>query len=235
MAFLVSEPQREPMFRVPTAVLWLIGLLAAAHVARLLVPADISEEMLIRFAFVPLRYTPGIDGGSLLDKAMPFIGHQFLHADFLHLGMNCVWLLACGPAVARRYGTWPFFIFFLLCGIAGAAAFLALDWRGLDGAIGASGAVSGLMAASVRMIPWQGDPWRAFSTNFPLVPLFSKPVMWFSLIWFVTNLIFGVTGFGAGEGIHQIAWQAHLGGFVAGLLLPDAFDMGCRRFGHRNL
>ena len=193
-------------------------------------PAALSDEMLIRFAFVPARYAPGVDGGSILDMAAPFIGYQFLHASFFHLGMNCVWLLACGPVVARRYGPWLFTLFFLLCGVAGAAMFLAFDWKGLGGVIGASGAVSGLMAASIRMIPWQGMAWQMFSADQPLMPLWSRPVVVFSLVWLVTNLIFGVTGIGTGDEIHQIAWQAHLGGYIAVLLLSSLFDVLRRRF-----
>jgi membrane associated rhomboid family serine protease len=225
MAFLLPEKRREPIFNVPASVAWLIGVLVATHIVRLLAPERLADDMIIRFAFSPLRYAPGIDGGSLLDKALPFFGHQFLHANWLHLGMNAVWLLACGPVVARRYGPWLFYAFFLLCGAAGAAMFLACDWGGTDAVIGASGAVSGLMAASIRMIAWQGMPWQAFAAELPLLPLASRPVMVFSLIWLVSNLFFGLTGFAAGDQIHQIAWQAHLGGFAAGLLLSSLIEV----------
>jgi membrane associated rhomboid family serine protease len=230
MAFLMPQGKREPMFRVPAAVIWLIGALAVAHVARLLVPKAVSDDILVRFAFLPLRYVPGIDGGNILDLAAPFFGHQFLHANFFHLGMNAVWLLACGAPVARRYGTGLFVAFFLLCGVAGAAMFLACDWGGIDGMIGASGAVSGLMAASIRMITWQGAPWLNLGgARLPLLPLTSRPVIAFSLVWLATNLLFGLTGFGTGDGLRQIAWQAHVGGYAAGLLLPNLFDAAYRR------
>lgn len=231
------EMRREPMFRVPAAVSWLIGFMIVVHVVRSLLPADLSEDIMIRLSFMPIRYAPGIDGGSLIDKIVPFIGHQFLHASFFHLGMNCLWLLACGPVVARRYGMLAFWGFFLLCGIAGAGLFLAADWGGIDGMIGASGAVSGLMAASIRMIPGQllalTMPGAVQGAEAPLASVRSKPVVAFALVWFVTNLIFGLTGIGAGgAGVHQIAWQAHIGGFIAGLLLPDVFDVVWRHF-HR--
>lgn len=230
------QVRREPMFRVPPAVSWLIGLMFAIQVGRSFLSPEMAEDIMVRFSFMPMRYVAGIDGGSLLDKVLPFITHQFLHAGYFHLGMNALWLLACGPVVARRYGMLAFWGFFLLCGIAGAGLFLAADWGGIDGMIGASGAVSGLMAASVRMIPGRllalAMPEKMQGAYAPLASVRSKPVMAFTLVWFVTNLIFGVTGFGGDGGIHQIAWQAHIGGFVAGLLLPDVFDVIWRRF-HR--
>lgn len=236
MTFQFSHSPGEPMFRIPRPVGLLIGLIVLAHVVRSLLPAGMAEDILIRFSFMPMRYMPGINGGSLLDKALPFVGHQFLHAGFFHLGMNCLWLLACGPVVAKRYGALAFWGFFLLCGISGAAVFLVADWGGIDGMIGASGAVSGLMAASIRMIPGQllalTMPGVMQGADAPLASVRSKPVMAFTLVWFVTNLIFGLTGLGSGGEIHQIAWQAHIGGFVAGLLLPDLFDAVWRRF-HR--
>jgi membrane associated rhomboid family serine protease len=227
MDFPTPRPQREPMFHVPQCVVWLIGVIVVAHVARTLLPADASEDVLLRFGFTPMRYAPGIDGGGPFALAAPFIGHIFLHGGFFHLGMNCLWLLACGPIVARRYGGFAFAVFFVLCGIAGAATFLACDWGRPEMMIGASGAVSGLMAASVRMMPWPGKPW--LGPDGPLVPLWSKPVLVFTLTWVVTNLIFGATGIGLGSGVQEIAWQAHLGGFAAGLLFSSLYEAMSRR------
>jgi membrane associated rhomboid family serine protease len=224
------NPLRQPMFFVPKAVLWLLAALVAVHAVFALLPAETAQNLMVRFAFMPIRYAPGIDGGGVLDMAVPFLSHQFLHASWFHLIMNAAWLLACGPVVARRFGPWLFLAFFLVCGGAGAALFLAMDWGGIDGMIGASGAVSGLMAASIRMIPWSsGMPRLWQGARMPLVPLTARPVIAFTGIWFVTNLIFGVTGFGAGGAVHQIAWQAHIGGYVAGLLLAGVFDALSRR------
>lgn len=219
MAFLQSEPPREPLLHAPASVLLLIGLLVLAHVARILAPAGVSDEFLTRFAFVPARYSGGFDTGGLFDLAAPFLGHMFLHADFVHLGVNCVWLLAFGPIVARRYGAAPFFLFFALCGVAGALAYLAFDWGSPAGVIGASGAISGLMAAGIRLYPWQSS-----HPSGTIAPILSSPVLVFTGFWLVTNLLFGVAGIGAGGEIRQIAWQAHLGGYFAGLFLTGAFE-----------
>lgn len=225
-----QEPRpREPMLRVPAIVGWLLAALVGVHLLRLVLPADLDQALLLRFAFIPARYAAGVDGGGPLDLAAPFFGHVFLHVDVFHLGMNGLWLLACGPVVARRYGGFAFLIFFFLCGTAGVAAFMADNWGGTDMVVGASGAISGLMAASIRMIPWFGRYGDAGLPGRPLVPLLSKPVLAFTLFWVISNLLFGLTGIGMGETVHQIAWQAHLGGFACGLLLSSLFEAVLRR------
>lgn len=217
MSFLKSEEQREPFLRAPASVLLLIGALVLAHIARAVLPAQLSDDILYQYAFIPARYTAGTDG--LFALTIPFVSHMFLHANFTHLAVNCLWLLAFGPVVARRFGASLFLMFFILCGVAGAAAYLALNWDSPAGVIGASGAISGIMAAGIRLFPWPG-------VQAPQVPapILSSQILLFSGVWLVTNLIFGITGFGAGGNIQLIAWQAHLGGFVAGLLLTGVFD-----------
>ena len=216
MAFLQSQPPREPFLHAPASVLWLIAFIAAAHVARVLAPVPVSDAILMQYAFVPARY---LQGGAVLALVVPFFSHMLLHADFVHLSMNCLWLLVCGPVVARRFGTALFFAFFVICGVAGISLYLALNWGSPEAVIGASGAIAGLMGAAIRMLPWPG-----VARVQPLAPLFSRPVMLFSLVWVFTNILFGMTGFGINGGVHQIAWQVHLGGYFAGLLLAGVFD-----------
>jgi membrane associated rhomboid family serine protease len=182
-------------------------------------PAALSDDLLTQYAFIPARYSGGFDAGGFLGLAAPFISHMFLHADFVHLGVNCVWLLAFGPIVARRYRTALFLLFFAVCGVAGAVTYLAFDWGSSAGVIGASGAISGLMAAGIRMYPWQGSPLAR-----PMAPIFSSPVLLFTGFWLATNLLFGLLGIGADGEVREIAWQAHLGGYFAGLALAGGFE-----------
>ena len=219
MAFLQAEPPREPFLHAPASVLWLIGMLALAHVARMAAPAALSDELLTQYAFIPARYSGGVETGGIFGLTAPFVSHMFLHADFVHLGVNCVWLLAFGPIVARRFGTVLFLLFFAVCGVAGAATYLAFDWGSPAGVIGASGAISGLMAAGIRMYPWPGSPLAR-----PMAPIFSSPILLFTGFWLVTNLLFGLLGIGAGGEVREIAWQAHLGGYFAGLVLAGGFE-----------
>jgi membrane associated rhomboid family serine protease len=152
------------------------------------------------------------------------VTHMFLHASWsqplgwLHITMNSGALIALGPAIAQRFGRDAlggllFLVFFVLCGLAGGVTFLLLA-SSQAAAVGASGAIFGLWGAVARLT----GPGEA-----KLAPLFSGHVLRQAGPAIVSNLV--VVGLGAGYGLASgvgvigIAWQAHLGGFVAGVLL----------------
>ena len=160
--------------------------------------------------------------GTLWERAIPFVSYMGLHGNWTHLIINCLFLLAFGPIVARRFGTVLFFLFFLVCGVVAALCYLALNWGSPVPVVGASGAISGLMAAAIRMLPGQA-PWVQ-QGEAPLAPLLSRQILVFTALWVAVNLMTAFTGFGLGGEGGLIAWQAHLGGFLAGLLLSIPFD-----------
>jgi membrane associated rhomboid family serine protease len=219
--------ESQPFLRLPLAVGLLAGLLVAAHAARSFLPAAMSSEIIANYALIPARYSHvflaahHLDGGSLLDRALPFVTYIFLHASWTHVGLNTLWLLAFGPLVARRFGAVRFFAFFLVCGVAGAATHLAFNWGSADPVIGASAGVSGLMAASFRLI---GSGPMSAQTREPLAPLLSRQILTWTALWAALNVLAGLTGLGSGPGVQTIAWQAHLGGYFAGLFLCGLFD-----------
>ena len=229
MAFFQEfRPAREPMLRAPGSVIALIAVLVAAHVARVLAPAAVSEQILLVFALDPIVYSAqalkalGATTPSLFDLLTPPLGHIFVHANFTHLGLNCIWLLAFGPVVARRFGGGPFLLYFFLCGLMGAATFVALDWGHNVAGIGASGAISGLMGGAIRMIDFR-QPWLSGAT-LPLAPLLSSRILLFSAVWLAINFATGLIGLGPDGSFQTIAWQDHLGGYLGGLLLAGPFD-----------
>ena len=209
MAFLLSAPPREPFLHAPASVLWLIGVLVAVYL--LSVYGPLPDSFWDRAVFVPERLAEGFS----LAGAWPLAGHMFLHAGALHLIMNCLALLAFGPPVARRYGGGWFLALFLLSGVAGALTHLAFHWGASEGVVGASGGISGLMGAALRLIRWPGQA----NSGRP-IPVFSRPILSASLALVVLNAIVGWTGF---EG-QVVAWQAHIGGYVFGLIAVEAID-----------
>ena len=223
----LPEEEPQPFLRLPWAVSTLAGLMLAIQAALTFAPSQAAESVFWNYGFLPARYSPtflaahGIDGGSWLDRALPFVTYMFLHAGWMHVIVNMVWLLAFGAVVVRRFGNLRFFIFFLMCGVAGAVLHLALNWGSIAPVIGASGAISGLMGAAFRIMGREGD---AFTAPQPLAPLFSRRILIWSAVWIAINIVAGVSGIGAGPGIQLIAWEAHLGGFAAGLLLAGLFD-----------
>lgn len=223
MAFLRDTSGSQPVLRVPAVVGWLILALFGTHALRVWGFPQDSNWLFQAYGFVPAAYSHaylaehGYNPGSLAQLAPPFVTYMFLHGSWMHVAINSVWLLAFGPVVARRFGSLLFLLFFLLCGIAGAAVHLALNWADPHPLIGASAGISGLMAAAFRMLFFD-----AHDTRPPLTPILSRQIMLWTAIWVGINIVAGTMGIGAGGEL--VGWQAHLGGYAAGLLLAGLFD-----------
>ena len=238
--FQESRPSREPFLNAPASVIGLIGIILLAHLARILSSGAVSTQLLEDYALIPARYVASVwaaNGGhpvSFLDGALPFVGYMFLHANFLHVGANCLGLLVAGTPVARRFGIVRFAGLFLVSGILAGAAFLAVHWGQVEAVIGASGAVSGMMGAAIRIFYGErltvAGAANAANDNpggdagAPLAPLFGRPILLFSLVWCIGNVVAGVIGLGTGGTVEAVAWEAHIGGYFAGLLLVGPFD-----------
>src|SRR5262245_7013959 len=158
MAFFQDQrPSREPFLNAPATIFWLIGALVAAHVVRVTLPQPWPENLLVEFAFIPARYSEAalaagvLPPTGLIGQAVPFISYMFLHGDYVHLGINSLWLLAFGPIVAKRLKSTRFLLFFLLCGIASAFTHLVVYFGAVETVVGASGAVAGLMGGAIRI------------------------------------------------------------------------------------
>ena len=154
-----------------------------------------------------------------------FVTYGFLHADLSHIGLNSLWLLAFGSPVARRFGSWRFAAFFAVTAAAGALAHWAAYPAGFAPVIGASASVSGAMAAASRFM---FQPRRPDDLQRPVLPLArllaDRRVVLFLGIWIVVNLVTGLAAVPLGLSESGIAWVAHIGGFLAGLLLFGLFD-----------
>jgi membrane associated rhomboid family serine protease len=232
-----DPPQREPVFNIPRVIVVMLAIMAAIHALRLFVlsPAQ-DNDVLWLFAFDPVRY-----GGVLPAAAVPggfgaqiwtFVTYAFLHASWMHLGVNAIWFLAFGSAVARRFGAARFVIFFCVTAAAGAIAHL-FAFGGQDApVIGASAAISGTMAAAMRFAFQRGGPlsFRRGGDDAYRVPALSlaralrePSVVVFLVVWFGMNFLFGLWSTPL-TGDEVVAWQAHIGGFLAGLLLFSWFD-----------
>src|SRR5271166_3611499 len=236
---MLEQPRHERMFNVPLVVVALIVVLGIVHAYLFLAltPRAMSEFLLL-FAFIPARYDASVmpdivwPGGWAAD-VWTFVTYALIHGDLTHLLFNAVWLLAFGSPVARRFGPWRFLAFMATTAAAGAAVHLVTHFGELLPMIGASAAISGAMAAATRFAFQRGGPltlWRDREQAYrvpaaPLTQSLRDPrVLAFLLVWFGVNLLFGLGSIGM-PGVEQaIAWQAHIGGFLAGLLAFAAFD-----------
>jgi membrane associated rhomboid family serine protease len=228
------------MFNIPSVVVATIGALFVVHVGRALLLSRSAEiEFLLEFAFIPARYDASLlPGGSFPGgwgaDVWTFFTYALIHADIMHLGVNTVWLLPFGTAVARRFGPARFLAFFAATAAAGALAHLLTHAGEMLPMIGASAAISGLMAAAMRFAFQRGGPlsmWREQdpeSYRVPAEPLLSAlrdtRVLVFLVAWFGLNFLFGLGSVAIPGASGAIAWEAHVGGFVAGLVLFALFD-----------
>ena len=155
----LPEEGPQPFLRLPWAIGALAALMLGIEAVLSLMPGQ-ADRILFNYGFVPARYSSsflaahGIDGGTLLERVLPFFTYMFLHAGWMHVEVNTVWLLAFGTAVVRRFGNARFFLFFILCGVAGAALHLALNWQAVAPVVGASAAISAARSPGLmRVVP----------------------------------------------------------------------------------
>jgi membrane associated rhomboid family serine protease len=234
---LAQAHRREPILTLPPALTAYILLLAVVHL-RVLLPVEWEDWTIEVFGFIPKRYD-----SSLVDLTFPggagakvwtFVTYSLLHANLTHLGFNVLWLLPFGSALARRFGAVRFFLFMAVTAVAGALAHLITHEHAVAPMIGASASVSGAMAAAIRFAFVRGS-FLSFSrgdadvaAKVPALSLLralrDPRVLAFLLVWFGVNLIFGIGSIAIGADGASVAWQAHIGGFFAGLLLFSLFD-----------
>jgi membrane associated rhomboid family serine protease len=234
----LPEPPREPILTLPGALTAYVLLLALIHIVRMLLPYDVDDTVIQMFGFIPKRYDStllAIDfPGGAGAKVWTFVTYSLLHANFSHIGFNVLWLLPFGSALARRFGPVRFFVFMAVTAAAGALAHLVTHEHAVAPMIGASASVSGTMAAAIRFAFAQGS-FLSFSRGdadaaarvpaLSLLRALQNPrVLGFLGVWFGVNIIFGVGSIAIGADGASVAWQAHIGGFFAGLLLFSLFD-----------
>lgn len=213
--FSHSHRPREPILNLPGSVGLLIGVNIVIHVVLWAAPEAAMWWTVNAFGFIPAAWTGGLPGEPN-QWAGPIL-HQFLHGGWLHLGINMVMLAAFGAGVVRALG-WPrFLILYFLSGIAGAVAHAWVYPDSVVPVIGASGAISGLFAAALRVVAASQSAAGRAVRIWPA-----------AVIWIVISLLVGVTGM-PGTGEAGVAWAAHIGGFVAGAILLSVLRLGLRR------
>ena len=204
----MDQPQRpEPLFNAP----WPALLVAIAVIVPHLLLLNASEDMIYSLALVPREFWEGRWTGV--------ITMLFVHGGWVHALTNAAFGLAFGAPVARLLGLngrggGIFCLFYLACGIVAGVGFALIHPQGMSPVVGASGAISGLMGAAGRTM--DSAPGR-------LGPVLGPRVISLGLGWLVVNLVMAVAGGLLTMGAGAVAWEAHLIGFVAGVLLIGPF------------
>lgn len=153
--------------------------------------------------------------------------YAFLHGGWVHLSLNGIWMVAFGTPVTRRFGDRRFLVFMAVAAVFGALAHWLCYPFGFAPVVGASAGISGLMGAAVRFMfqPAAQSQDLRHVTPLGLAAVFrDRRALSFVLVWFVSNSLFGLGAGSLGLSDAPVAWQAHVGGFLAGLFLFPWFD-----------
>ncbi len=225
----------EPILNVPRGVSAAAALMVVIQLIRGLLPDDVDLTVLLALAFIPARYSGAAAElpGGYLSCVTSFFTYMVVHAGWVHLLVNVLWMLAFGTAVARRVGDRKFVSFSVLCGVAGAVTHLIFHFGQMAPVVGASAAISGQMAGALRFIfnarPLPGER----NPDFLSAPLMSlgktvrdPRILFFLALWVAINAYFGLSAVRLAGQEGGIAWEAHIGGFLCGLLTFGFFDQG---------
>jgi hypothetical protein len=180
------------------------------------------KEFLYLYGIVPLRYSnPELSAHFTgFQQYLPFLSSMFLHGGILHILMNMWFLYIFGDNIEDRLGHIRYFAFYLFCGVAAGLVHLFTNWSSNIPTIGASGAISGVMGAYLLLYPR--------SKILTLIPIFfffqfvEIPAFIFLGFWLLLQLLSaGLTP----RNVGGIAFWAHIGGFVAGLIFIKIFEV----------
>jgi membrane associated rhomboid family serine protease len=208
--------------RTPVVTWTLIAANVAVFIGSLGLGSADAEGLVMRFGVIPDVLVhgswtlPRAEGGALGSWVTPFTS-MFLHGGVLHLGSNMLFLHVFGDNVEDVLGRGRFLFFYLLCGLGAVLGQVLVDPTSMVPMIGASGAISGVLAGYVTLFP--------HARVVTLVPIFifihfmEVPAGIFIVLWFVLQLVQGYLSLGMiAEGAGGVAWFAHIGGFLAGLV-----------------
>jgi membrane associated rhomboid family serine protease len=178
------------------------------------------EYFLAAYALIPARYFGDLaavaPSQGFLDY-LPFVSNMFLHGGWLHMILNMWTLWIFGPAVEDRLGKARFLGFYLLAGAAASFAHALFNMNSVIPALGASGAIAGVIGCYVRMFPLAR---LVIMIPVLFIPLFFEiPATVFAFFWLLTQIVPGITSLMMPTDGGGIAWWAHIGGFAAGWVL----------------
>lgn len=219
-------PLRDTIPRIgfPLVVCFLIAINGIIFLYELSLPKDLLTSFLYLFGLVPERYSAphwALVHGLSFDDYLSFFTNMFLHGGWLHIIGNMWFLYLFGSRVEDQMGHVRFLIFYLLAGIAASVIYFVADIHSTIPAFGASGAIAGVMGAFIVMFPK--------ARILTLIPIFFFPLFielsafFFIGYWFVIQLLSGTLSFASHQASGGVAWWAHIGGFVVGIVLVPFF------------
>ena len=190
-----------------------------------LVPKEITSGQDL-VALVPITDSAGRVLGqiqhepALLGVYFNFLSSMFMHGDFMHIIGNMLFLWIFADNIENRIGHLRFAVFYLICGLAAAFGQIFMDSGSIIPMLGASGAISGVLGGYLLLFPNKQVRAVMFSFMMTTIPAFVALGLWIGF-----QILQGFLSSGQKGGV---AYAAHIGGFVAGLVLIKLFALGTR-------
>jgi membrane associated rhomboid family serine protease len=205
-------PLRALLFRksTPAMTLMIIAVNVFCFLFELAQPAYLQNRFIAHYALVPDRL-----------HVIALLTSMFLHGGWLHLLGNMWFLWVFGSHVEDAMGSLKFLVFYLLCGVVSAVVQLMLNLGSPIPTLGASGAIAGIMGAFLILYPRVRVVTLIFIIFF--ITTFELPAAFMLVYWFAIQLLSGLASFSSFTDAGGIAWFAHVGGFIAGILLLRIF------------
>jgi len=171
------------------------------------------DAFLYSHSTVPARFVALLSGhGSLEAACVPLFTSMFLHSGFLHIAGNMLFLWIFGDNVEDYFGHLGYLLFYLLCGVGAGLCHAAFHVYSNLPALGASGAISGVMGAYILLYP------RARILTVVIIFLLPIPAVFVLGEWFIMQFLSGLNAVGSGVS-GGVAWVAHIGGFLLGMVI----------------
>jgi membrane associated rhomboid family serine protease len=226
-----AEPPREPLSKAPWPPLLVAAVLIGIYAWQSYTgeaqacTAGYARADCIRYGFSPHQLD--------LEQWSGLVTALFMHGSWAHVLFNSIFMIAFGAPVAKLFGldvkgVLAFLVFFLACGVLGNLGFALINLHSPTPVVGASGAIAGFMGAASRLL----DRRTADGGFNGLAPFTSRTVVAMAAAWVVINVVVGVLGVDIGFGAagQPVAWEAHLFGYAAGLLLiaPATWMLGIK-------
>jgi membrane associated rhomboid family serine protease len=218
---LSDDPPRR-LFPAVTLTLIVVNVLVFIYEIGL---GDRGDAFLQAFGAVPAEIVSGRDQPPPAPLGNPYLTlftSMFLHGGFLHIASNMIYLWVFGDNVEEAFGHLGYLLFYLVCGVLAALAQVAIDPSSTIPSVGASGAIAGVLGA--YLVIFGSSRVRTLVFLGPIILLPRIPAMLLIGFWFFTQLISGIGLLS--DRTHQtggVAFWAHIGGFVAGLVLALLF------------
>ena len=207
------NPSRSYPFINITLILANIAVFLYQLELQLTLSARGYEAFVYEHSTVPVRFLSLVAGRTSFAAAfIPLITSMFLHSGFLHIGGNMLFLWIFGDNVEDYFGHLGYLFFYMVCGLGSGLVHAAFNLHSNLPALGASGAISGVMGAYILLYP------RARILTLVVIFLLPIPAVFVLGEWFIMQFLSGLNAMGTGAS-GGVAWLAHIGGFLLGLLI----------------